>query len=200
MIVAIINQISPVGIVPVSSFVDAVDEAAGVTQYVNFFNPPLNPADWLGVNSGFVGSVPPSPPGLGWFWDFGTSTLVQRSAPGGLKPFFGFKKTLTLAPTVLVTVPTNDDVVYDLDVRVAARRVDVGKGFGKRMGVTIRRGTGPGSLVVIGSTNLYAHLEAPIAWTADVTPNLVTGNIEVIVVGAPASPVNWWGYVNAVEV
>jgi hypothetical protein len=199
MIVAIVNQTVPVGKVAFVAFVQAISAVAGRDAYVAGFTPPLPATNWLGIDTGWA-SVQSPLPGRTWAWDFGTSAIVQISNPGGQLPFSGFAKTLTLAPTVLVAIPTNDDEVYQLDVRVTGRRVDVGKGFGKRMGVTIRRGTGPGSLVVIGSTVLYAHLEAPIAWTADVTPNLVTGDIEVIVVGAPASPVNWWGYANAVEV
>lgn len=128
------------------------------------------------------------------------NTLIANHNGTGPQDFSGFINTLTAAPTVLLAIPTVDNKAYDIDLRVSARRLDVGKAFGKRMGVTIRRGTGPASLVVIGSTTLYAHLEAPIAWTADVLPNLVTGNIEVIVVGAVASPVNWWAYANVVEV
>jgi hypothetical protein len=199
MIVGIVNQVVPVGKVPFVAFVEVVSAVAGRDAYIAGFTPPLPAAGWLGVNTGWASVLNPAL-GKTWAWDFGTSTIVQISNPGGQQPFSGFAKTLTLAPTVLVAIPTNDDEVYQLDVRVTGRRVDVGKAFGKRMGVTIRRGAGAGSLIVIGTTILYAHLEAPIAWTADVVPNLVTGDIEVVVVGAPASPVNWWGYVNAVEV
>lgn len=81
MIVAIIDQTSPVGIVAVTTFVEAVDEAAGITQYVNFFVPPKTPGDWLGFDSGFVGGVTPPAAGKHWGYDFGTPGLVQVDNP-----------------------------------------------------------------------------------------------------------------------
>jgi hypothetical protein len=78
--------------------------------------------------------------------------------------------------------------------------LDVGKAFGTRIASSLRRGTGPGSLILIASTPLYTHLEAPIAWSAIVQPNIVSGEIEISVIGAPASPVNWWAYADVIEV
>jgi len=199
LIVAIVKQTSPVGSVKPRQFREAISTAQALTDFVNSYTPPLNPADWLSVDTGWS-SVQYPPPGRAWAWDFATSALVLISNPGGLKQFQGFAKTLTLAPTVLLKIPTNDNVTYAVEVRVAARRLDVGKAFGKRAAVTLRRNTGVGSLITVGTTVLYAHLEAPITWTADVVPNLVTGDIEVVVVGAPTAPVDWWAYADVIEV
>ena len=93
MIVAIINQTVPVGIVKVNTFVIAVDEAAGVTQFIGF-HPTFNPADWLGFDSGFTpdaDGVPSAAPGFQWAYDFGTPGLVQEPAPAAIPgtPFNG---------------------------------------------------------------------------------------------------------------
>ena len=199
MIVAVINQTDPTGKVPVSEFKQAASAVAGRDEYIAGFTPPLPAGDWLGVDTGWSAYTPPAR-GNGWAWDFATSTLVQISAPGGRVLSSGFGKTLTAAPKVILAIPTNDNETYAVEVRIAARSLDVGKAFAKRVAVTFRRDTGAASLVTVATTVLYAHLEAPIAWTADVVPNLTTGDLEVTVVGAPTSPVDWWAYSDVIEV
>lgn len=78
MIVAIVNQTNPVGIVRVDEFREAVSPGAAVDAFVNDYNPPLNPADWLGVDTGWVQYQPPAPD-YTWAYDFGTALLVQQA-------------------------------------------------------------------------------------------------------------------------
>lgn len=86
MIVAIIDQTAPVGQVQVNTFLNAVDEAAAVTAYVNSFNPALDPADWLGYEPELSPGVPwPAwqSPGTNanWFYDFAAPGLVAVAGP-----------------------------------------------------------------------------------------------------------------------
>jgi hypothetical protein len=81
MIVAIIDQSAPSGKVPVTQFQMAADEAAAVAQYVGAFNPPKNPADWLGFNTGWTQPVHPTPGNI-WAYDFDAPGLVQIVDPG----------------------------------------------------------------------------------------------------------------------
>ena len=76
MIVAIVNQTSPVGQVRVEEFRDAASEAVAVDDFVGGYTPPKNPADYLGFDTGWSTYTPPNP-GYGWYYDFGAPGLVQ---------------------------------------------------------------------------------------------------------------------------
>lgn len=78
MIVAIINQTSPVGIVPVEEFRQASDEATAVADFCADYSPPKNPADYLGYDSGWSQYQPPAPT-YRWAYDFGSPGLVQQA-------------------------------------------------------------------------------------------------------------------------
>lgn len=77
MIVAIINQTNPVGVVRVLQFRDAVDVATAVAAYVNSYSPPRNPADYLGVDTTWVNVMAPTA-GTRWAWDFDNPGLVEE--------------------------------------------------------------------------------------------------------------------------
>lgn len=78
MIVAIVNQTNPVGTVRVEEFREAASPGDAVTAFVNAYNPPLNPANWLGVDTGWAQYQPPAPDYI-WAYDFGTALLVQQA-------------------------------------------------------------------------------------------------------------------------
>lgn len=81
MIVAIINQTAPVGVVPVTQFQVAADQATALAEFVAAFNPPLNPADYLAVDTGWPGNQaqqPPSGPLYQWAWDFNAPGFVEQ--------------------------------------------------------------------------------------------------------------------------
>lgn len=75
MFVAIIDQTNPVGVVPVTQFQVAPDEVTAVNEYVAAFNPPKNPADWLGFDTGWVTPQHPAK-GQEWGYDFDAPGLV----------------------------------------------------------------------------------------------------------------------------
>jgi hypothetical protein len=62
--------------VKVQEFREAVSEAAAVDAFVNGRTPPLNPADWLGYDTGWAQYTAPDEKKQ-WAYNFGTSTLVQ---------------------------------------------------------------------------------------------------------------------------
>ncbi len=74
MIVAIVKQLS--GIVPIEEFRVAVDEATAVDDFCSEYNPPLNPADYLGFDSGWSEYQPPAPL-YRWAYNFNAPGLVQ---------------------------------------------------------------------------------------------------------------------------
>jgi hypothetical protein len=201
MIVAIVNQTVPVGRVKVDEFRVAVDEAAAVAAYAASYNPPRNPLDYLGFDTGWVAYVSPTQPSSVWAYDFGAPGLVEVSSPGGLEPFSAEVLTVDATPTVITAFATADNIVYGIEAWVTARRIDgTPKGFGTRIAGTFRRGTGAASLVQVGVTTvLYAHLEAPILWTASFVANIATGDIEVVVTGS-AAPITWNVYGDSIQV
>jgi hypothetical protein len=78
MIVAIVNQTSPIGQVRVEEFREAASEAIAVANFCNEYTPPKNPLNFLGFDSGW--SVYQSPAaGFFWAYDFGAPGLVQVS-------------------------------------------------------------------------------------------------------------------------
>lgn len=76
MIVAIVNQTVPSGVRGVEEFRIAASTAAAVSAFVNEYSPPLNAADYLGVDTGWAQLQFPAP-GAVWAWDFGSSELVE---------------------------------------------------------------------------------------------------------------------------
>jgi hypothetical protein len=128
VIVAIINQTSPAGVIDVATFVEAVDEAAGVTQYVGFFDPPLDPADWLGFDTGWIGGVTQPAHLKHWAYDFGSPGLIQVSNTSSIQQKIKTKLLSDplngLAVTTVVgglTITTNIEglIVDDLTTVVA---------------------------------------------------------------------------------
>ncbi len=76
MIVAIIDQTSPSGVVRVRVFREAVDEATAVDDFVNSYTPPKDPNDWLGFDTGWSSFQNPSA-GTYWAYDFDSPGLVE---------------------------------------------------------------------------------------------------------------------------
>jgi hypothetical protein len=76
MIVTIINQTAPVGQVRVDEFREADSEAVAVADFCNEYNPPKNPLNFLGYDSGWSSYQPPAS-GFFWAYDFGAPGLVQ---------------------------------------------------------------------------------------------------------------------------
>lgn len=71
MIVAIINQTLPTGIVFVEEFRVANDEAAALESFG-----PTTPSDWLAVDTGWESLQRPTP-GARWAYDFDAAQVVQ---------------------------------------------------------------------------------------------------------------------------
>lgn len=82
MIVAIVNQTVPAGIVTVTAFIEAASAVAGRDAYINGFTPALPAADWLGVDTGWLSYQQPSS-GMDyqWAYDFGTASIVEQLQP-----------------------------------------------------------------------------------------------------------------------
>jgi hypothetical protein len=82
MFVAIIDQRSPAGTVAVRQFQVASSAAEALDQFVHDFTPPLDPADWLAVDTGWSEYQKP-PGGLAyeWAYDFDNPGLVQQLLP-----------------------------------------------------------------------------------------------------------------------
>jgi hypothetical protein len=77
MIVAIINQTTPVGVVVVEEFLEALDAATGVAIYVAGYTPPRDPADYLGFDTGWTEYNYPAALKV-WAYSFTTSSLLQQ--------------------------------------------------------------------------------------------------------------------------
>ncbi len=71
-----IVAIAPAGTdqVPVEEFRSAVDAATAVIDFVNEYDPPRDPADYIGHDIG--AEIVPKAPAGGWYYDHSTSTLV----------------------------------------------------------------------------------------------------------------------------
>jgi len=65
MIVAIVP--AGLGTNPVAAFVEAESAASGVSRYCGMFSPPLEPEDFVGFETGWLGY---QPPGAGQEWTF----------------------------------------------------------------------------------------------------------------------------------
>jgi hypothetical protein len=76
MIVAIINQTSPSGVVRVRVFREADTEADAVDDFVDGYDPPKDPNDWLGFDTGWSTFQNPSA-GTHWGYDFDSPGLVE---------------------------------------------------------------------------------------------------------------------------
>lgn len=76
MIVGIIDKTTPTGQVRVGTFLDAVDEAAALTTFINSYTPPLDANNWLAYDTGW-GSYQSPNPGFYWAYDFDSPGLVQ---------------------------------------------------------------------------------------------------------------------------
>ena len=74
MIVAITAE-STSGQTNVEEFRDAETTAAAVTAFCNDYTPPLDPADWLGVDTGWSHYERP-PSGYHWVYDHDTEEVV----------------------------------------------------------------------------------------------------------------------------
>jgi len=59
------------GLTPLQEFRTAVDEATGVADFCNSYTPPLDPLDYLGINSDLIDLQ------LLWAWDFASTALVE---------------------------------------------------------------------------------------------------------------------------
>lgn len=79
MLVAIVNQTSPSGQVPIEEVRVAASEAAAVTAFVNDYTPPLVEADYLGFDTGWSVWQDPGA-GKVWAYDFGAPGLVAVAA------------------------------------------------------------------------------------------------------------------------
>lgn len=80
MIAAIVDQTSPAGVVPVTQFQKAADAATALTEFVNAFVPPKDPADWLAYDTGWPGDqyqAPSGGPNYAWGYDFDSPGLVE---------------------------------------------------------------------------------------------------------------------------
>lgn len=81
MIVGIVNQTVPVGIVKMAEFREAVDVTTAVNDFATAHD--VNAADYLGIDTGWSEYVYPNS-GYGWAWDFDNPALVQELLPDRL--------------------------------------------------------------------------------------------------------------------
>ncbi len=104
MIVAIIDNTSPTGVVPVQQFLKATDEAAGVTEFINSLKPVGTAADWLGFDTGWTDYTRPSVDN-NWEYDFGASALVQvKQAASDIQAKLDTAKTNVTAATTVASL------------------------------------------------------------------------------------------------
>jgi hypothetical protein len=79
MIVAIVNQTAPAGLVKVSQFLEAVDEATAVAAYAASYG--VLPGDYLGWDTGWT-EFHYNDPATHWEYDFGSPGLVEVDNTG----------------------------------------------------------------------------------------------------------------------
>jgi hypothetical protein len=84
MIVAIVNQTAPAGLVKVEEFRRADDAASAVAAFCGEYNPALLTASYLGVDTGWGAYQYPTIDGGFWAYDFGSPGSIVEVAPRAL--------------------------------------------------------------------------------------------------------------------
>lgn len=154
MIVAIIQQLG--GIVNVSEFREAVDEATAVNDYCNGFNPPLAPGAYYGYNTGWAQYQYPGV-AYRWAYNFNAPGLVQVAIP----PNFVLKATVKV---VDLNTPVVNNVFTELGGVVAAPSLlttDLTKLVLRVTG--LYRGTGAGNVVRVCENGNAISMSFPLA-------------------------------------
>ena len=100
MIVGIV-KVGP-GIVSLEEFRESIDPAAAVAAFCTEYTPPLDEADYLGIDTGWS-AVQSAADSYVWAWDFALSALVQKAAPS---PEYRLSVEVVAIEPQVVTVST----------------------------------------------------------------------------------------------
>jgi hypothetical protein len=145
-------------------------------------------ATGLYVNSAVLNLSLASAPTAGQVLSATSGTQLAWVNPTALVPLTTiYSATVTAtgtAPVVAFSIPTIDNTIYGITMRTAAAeetptKAAVGVGYEQR--ATVRRDTGAASLVLLANQDTLLYSSASAAYTANISPNTGTGNIDVTV-------------------
>lgn len=173
MIVAIVNQTVPVGVVFVEEFLEAVDETTAVSVYCNGYTPPRNTADYLGFDTGWAEFVNPGP-FFRWGYDFAAPGLVQVA----VTPDFELKVSNQIIAQATALAGA---AFSELGGLVAAPGVLFSTAQKLVLRVTgLYRATGAGAKLVVDENGVHISIAIPLADTAGVfTPFAFNVNLPI---------------------